>query len=344
MSFDSLTIEKMSSSLVESIMLIGPMFDLRPNTLFRNSSHQADLYSHVFGFESVFQENTERSRLWMVRNWWLSIVIAVAYCIFVFVGRKVMDSRPRYECRAPLIAWNIFLALFSILGTIRVMPEFTWMIANKGLAESVCNNSYGYGHITGFWAFMFVMSKLPELIDTAFIVLRKQPLIFLHWYHHATVLVYCWQSYKDFPSTGRWFMTMNYFVHSMMYSYYACKAMRVKVPGIVNQVITTSQILQMVAGCYVNYLAYTTKAAGQRCNITEENIFWSSLMYFSYFVLFAHFFIKTYVFKKPATGSLSPQDKAARPVTTAARSNGKPKPSDFNNNIHASEKVAKKIN
>jgi elongation of very long chain fatty acids protein 6 len=34
-------------------------------------------------------------------------------------------------------------------------------------------------------------SKVPETIDTLFIVLRRQKLIFLHWYHHATVLVYC---------------------------------------------------------------------------------------------------------------------------------------------------------
>lgn len=46
--------------------------------------------------------------------------------------------------------------------------------------------------MAGFWATMFVLSKVPELGDTIFIVLRKQPLIFLHWYHHATVLVYSW--------------------------------------------------------------------------------------------------------------------------------------------------------
>ena len=35
--------------------------------------------------------------------------------------------------------------------------------------------------VSGFWSSLFVLSKVPELGDTIFIVLRKQPLIFLHW-------------------------------------------------------------------------------------------------------------------------------------------------------------------
>ena len=43
-----------------------------------------------------------------------------------------------------------------------------------------------------------MLSKVPETIDTLFIVLRRQPLIFLHWYHHASVLVYCFYRYVCF--------------------------------------------------------------------------------------------------------------------------------------------------
>ena len=39
-------------------------------------------------------------------------------------------------------------------------------------------------------------------MDTAFIVLRKRKLIFLHWYHHATVLLVCWYAGATKQSAG----------------------------------------------------------------------------------------------------------------------------------------------
>jgi hypothetical protein len=33
-------------------------------------------------------------------------------------------------------------------------------------------------------------------------VIHKKPLIFLHWYHRITVLLYCWHSYVTKSSRG----------------------------------------------------------------------------------------------------------------------------------------------
>lgn len=40
--------------------------------------------------------------------------------------------------------------------------------------------SYG-DNATGFWCLIFAVSKVFELLDTVFVILRKKPLIFLHW-------------------------------------------------------------------------------------------------------------------------------------------------------------------
>lgn len=142
-----------------------------------------------------------------------------------------------------------------------------------------------------------MLSKLPELGDTVFIVLRKQPLIFLHWYHHITVLIYSWFSYTEYTASARWFIVMNYCVHAVMYSYYALRALRFAPPRQVSMFITGAQLTQMIVGCTINIWAHNyLKVAGHAsCNISELNIKLSIVMYFSYFVLFARFFYKAYL-------------------------------------------------
>lgn len=129
-------------------------------------------------FESVDYVNS--LKLWMMDNWSKSILYSFIYILTIFGGKLYMSNKPKYELKFLLTLWNIILAVFSIIGAIRVLPELTHSLINYGFEYSVCDNSYAYG-VSGFWSFMFIMSKLPELIDTVFIVLRKQQLIFLHW-------------------------------------------------------------------------------------------------------------------------------------------------------------------
>jgi elongation of very long chain fatty acids protein 6 len=256
-------------------------------------------YTHVLFFERKYFDPAyvDSKRKWMSENWYMSIVYAFLYVILIFGGQKFMQTREKFDLRKPLIAWNFILAAFSAIGTIRVWPEFIHSLTNIGVEHSVCNKSFTHG-VTGCWAWLFILSKLPELFDTVFIVLRKQPLIFLHWYHHATVLIYCWFSCKDFSSSGRWFVVMNYTVHAFMYTYYAFRALRFNIPKFVNIAITTGQISQMIFGIYVNLKAYGIRKRGDPCDTSDENITVSFMMYGTYFLLFFHFFYLAYI-KKP---------------------------------------------
>ncbi|CAF0887440.1 unnamed protein product [Adineta ricciae] len=144
---------------------------------------------------------------------------------------------------------------------------------------------------------LFIISKVPETIDTLFIVLRRQQLIFLHWFHHASVLVYCFYSYGHFAPSGRWFTSMNLCVHTIMYGYFALRAARFQVPRWIQQSITFLQLVQMAIGCIVNIAAYKYKQEGHHCMTSYNNIFVSLLLYLAYLLLFAYFFYSTYVRK-----------------------------------------------
>merc|ERR1719282_2311181 len=189
----------------------------------------------------------------MDSNWvWICTLASLSYLIFIYGVGFLMKEREPYGLRIPLALWSFSLAIFSIFGTLRTWPEFLHSFGNKGLHYSVCDPSFlSADHVTALWTWLFVLSKLPELVDTVFIVLRKQKLIFLHWYHHVTVLIYCWYSFSEYTAPARWFVVMNFCVHSLMYSYYFLKAMRIKVPRSIAMVITTLQLLQMVVGCIV---------------------------------------------------------------------------------------------
>ena len=139
------------------------------------------IYSHVFDFEQRFDER--KAQGWVQENWvpmtaWAGSV----YVILVFSGQAWMASRPAYQLRGPLTAWSAFLAIFSIFGFARVFPEFLHTLTTRGFYDSICNTSFVEANkVSSFWTWLFTLSKMPELGDTVFIVLRKQQLIFLHW-------------------------------------------------------------------------------------------------------------------------------------------------------------------
>lgn len=253
-------------------------------------------YSYVFPFEQAWNESAFLK--YMLERWTDSFVYAAIYVVVVFGGKGYMRTRPRYDLRPALAIWSGTLAIFSILGAVRTLPELVTAINAYGWQYSICVPTYFRG-VPAFWSALFTLSKVLELGDTVFIVLRKQPLIFLHWYHHITVLVYVWYSYTDHTAPGRWFMVMNYTVHSLMYTYYTLRAMRFQMSKIISLVITSLQLTQMIIGVIINVYSYQIKARGEFCQQTYENLQYSSIMYFTYFMLFAHFFYTTYVIEKP---------------------------------------------
>lgn len=233
-----------------------------------------------------------------------------------------MSNRPAYKLKRLLTLWNLSLAIFSIVGTLRTLPELLHVLGRFGFYHSTCHPSFIEDvKPSGFWTWMFTLSKVPELGDTVFIVLRKQNLIFLHWYHHITVLLFTWFTYSEYTAPARWFVCMNYCVHSLMYSYYALRALGFKIPKQMAMAITTSQIVQMIMGAYVTWYAYYRKSQGDACNITQATATFGLTMYLSYFALFAHFFYNSYF--SSSSNKKRAVDTGARPTKAVSTKTAK---------------------
>ncbi|CAG7727893.1 unnamed protein product [Allacma fusca] len=186
------------------------------------------------------------------------------YLFLVYFGQKWMENRPAF-----VLTSTIFLE---------------------------CRTPHNYA--TSFWGFLFILSKLVEFGDTAFIVLRKQKLITLHWFHHITTLFMCWLGFVGYDALGRLFV-MNTFVHSLMYSYYALKALRVKIPRRFAKSLTTIQITQMFLATYVNFASVYFMVKGHPCKRDVTTVYLSGVIIPTFAYLFIKFFRETYTRRVP---------------------------------------------
>ena len=142
-------------------------------------------------------------------------------------------------------------------------------------------------------------SLTPDCMFVAmyFLIFRKRKVIFLHWYHHCTVLLFTWFFYHEFFPGTLWYGSMNYTVHSIMYTYYTIMATKlVRFPKFISISITSIQIVQMILGIWVQFILWLRKDQ-EDCKSSDFFVYSGLVIYGSYFVLFMKFFISTYVKK-----------------------------------------------
>jgi len=162
-----------------------------------------------------------------------------------------MKDRPPYKNNFLLGAWNLFLGVSSAYGAYYALPYLANDIATNGFTNSVCSGQYRYNDLISHIVIAFNFSKFFEFIDTFFIVFRKADLDFLHYYHHITVCLYCWNSGYLNISTGLHFASVNLLVHAIMYSYFALAAFNIRILHPYRKLITVIQTAQMGLGTFV---------------------------------------------------------------------------------------------
>jgi elongation of very long chain fatty acids protein 6 len=259
-------------------------------------------HSYYINYTPSFERHYDGADVfvWMEEHPLVPIAACVLYLAAIQFGTLHFQTRDRWNWRWLMAGWNGLLSAFSTIGFLRTFPQLLYNLTTYDLANMIClepRSTYGSGS-TGLWVQLFVLSKFPELLDTFFIVIHKKPLIFLHWYHHVTVLLYCWHSYVTKSGSGIFFVVMNYFVHAIMYGYYGLMTLKCCPKWFKPIFITALQISQMVVGVAVTvvgfYLYHTWSNETRTCSITADNNTAAFVMYGSYLFLFLQFFFARY--------------------------------------------------
>jgi len=173
-------------------------------------------------------------------TWPIVACFVVGYLLMVWTVQPHTKSKPSKQWIPSILlvdlatarcAWNTCLALYSILGSAHMMGYLFYQIMSSSssslslpdrLYAILCasNDTFDNGPI-GFWLLLFVLGKVVELGDTVFLLCSGKRPIFLHWYHHATILPSCWYALQAKIPMFRLCATINYTIHAVMYSYFA---------------------------------------------------------------------------------------------------------------------------
>ncbi|KAI1732825.1 GNS1/SUR4 family domain-containing protein [Ditylenchus destructor] len=249
-------------------------------------------------FNIFFKEyDYGEAKQWLMDHEGFLLKCVAAYVVSIFSIKYVMSNKKPFDLITPLILWNALLAVFSIAGFVQMTPTFVKICQQQGVQQTYTKiTELQTGKVAGYWAFLWVVSKIPELIDTLFIVARKKPLMLMHWYHHALTGYFAFVNFYEDNAYSVWVVYMNYFIHSFMYAYYCARALHIKIPPQFAQLLTGAQIVQFVITHVVmGHLLYLLSTTNNKYDVTPKGYIIGAIMEVSYLLLWFRFYYISYI-------------------------------------------------
>ncbi|KAF9092162.1 hypothetical protein BGX23_004562 [Mortierella sp. AD031] len=249
----------------------------------------------------VFQEGvTPLSTQYEVAMW------TVTYFIVIFGGRQIMKSQEAFKLKPLFILHNFLLTIASGTLLLLFIENLVPILARNGLFYAICDQGAWTQRLELLYYLNYLV-KYWELADTVFLVLKKKPLEFLHYFHHSMTMILCFVQLGGYTSVSWVPITLNLTVHVFMYYYYMRSAAGVRIWW--KQYLTTMQIVQFVLDlgfiyfCSYTYFAYTYfphfPNVG-KCAGTEGAALFGCGLLSSYLLLFINFYRLTYNAKTKA--------------------------------------------
>ena len=203
-----------------------------------------------------------------------------------------MENREPMKIRPYIFTYNLYQCILNVW----CVGAFIYEVYTNVWYTSAWGNTAQpgvKGFRIGFLVWVHYINKYVELLDTAFMILRKKnnQVSFLHCYHHV-LLIWAWFMVCKVEAGGDSYFgaTVNSAIHVLMYAYYTLALVGVPCPW--KKMITNMQMLQFaVCLTHAGFVIYTGNAPvilplGQ------------AFVMINMLVLFGIFYVKTYNKKK----------------------------------------------
>ncbi|KAG8256246.1 hypothetical protein J6590_072911 [Homalodisca vitripennis] len=258
----------------------------------------AEYYNYIF-----FEQMDPRVRGWFLMDSPIPIILLVtSYVAFVKrVGPWWMKGRSAYNVEKVMLLYNMVQMTINAYFVI-VALYYVWI---PGHYSWVCQRPiYGPNPTEDkvvHYFYVFMCSRLLDLLDTVFMVLKKNKhqVSFLHLYHHVMMAVATWLCVKYMPGGHvAFFGTINAFVHVVMYFYYFLTSYDVSYKKSIwwKRHITEIQLIQFIV--LVAQQGYAIISPS--CDYPKYLLIFFLIQAVLMIYLFSDFYLKAYVMKNKA--------------------------------------------
>ncbi|KII69628.1 Elongation of very long chain fatty acids protein 2 [Thelohanellus kitauei] len=223
------------------------------------------------------------------------LTIIVSYLSVALYGQTIMKRFNALGLRSFMFFYNLSVIIWCLLVTVLslqavfAVPNF-WKVhlGRKLISEAGIGQKFLLVH------YLYLLSKIYELLDTIIFVLRKKfnQVSLFHVYHHASILIIEWHHFKTYPGPMAMpLVILNSIVHVFMYGYYFLSSFGPKVQKYLwwKKYITQMQLIQLAI-----YFAYFTWFRGYTTIYPRGLIDCYILYNFTIFGFFCHFYVKEY--------------------------------------------------
>ncbi|XP_046733761.1 elongation of very long chain fatty acids protein 7-like [Diprion similis] len=222
-------------------------------------------------------------------------IITMAYLyICTSAGKRYMKDKQPYDLRNILIGYNFIQVLISIyLFKEALMAGWLYDFSYKCQPTDYSESSTAMRISRAYH--VYFLSKLSELLDTVFFVLRKKErqISFLHLYHHTLMLWTTWIGVRYFSGVIHLTFTglLNSFVHIIMYSYYMLTAFGPEMQKFLvwKKYVTILQIVQFGV-----ITLHTAQLFFIECDVPKTLAILALLNSSLFLYLFSSFYIQNY--------------------------------------------------